>query len=131
MCHRSSSSVILINYSCVHNQIATFGLFSRQSVILNIGLNIGCSHHRDNRPSEQSAKCTISQALIIRLEEINSQFTSSNLCLLMMRRPRFSDGGTSNCKMNTGHRQDVYQEQHVLLLRLIEERSSLYQGCKA
>src|SRR6218665_604776 len=64
MCHRSSSSVILINYSCVHNQIATFGLFSRQSVTLDIGLNIGCSHHRDNRPSEQSAKCTIGQALL-------------------------------------------------------------------
>src|SRR6218665_128895 len=63
MCYRSSSSVILINYSCVHNQIATFGLFSRQSVTLDIGLNIGCSHHRDNRPSEQSAKCTIGQAL--------------------------------------------------------------------
>src|SRR6218665_2070393 len=35
---------------------------SRQSVTLNIGLNIGCSHNRDNRPSEQSAKCTIGQA---------------------------------------------------------------------
>ena len=49
--------------SKVHNQIATFGLFSRQSVTLNIGLNISCSHNRDNRPSEQSAKCTIGQAL--------------------------------------------------------------------
>src|SRR6218665_1136245 len=64
MCHRSSSSVILINYSCVHSQIATFGSFSRQSVTLDIGLNTGCSHHRDNRPSEQSAKCTIGQALL-------------------------------------------------------------------
>src|SRR6218665_919462 len=64
MCHRSSSSVILINYSCVHNQIATFGLFGRQSVTLNIGLNISCSHNRDNRPSEQSVKCNIGQALI-------------------------------------------------------------------
>src|SRR6218665_934821 len=102
MWHRPSSSAILI-YSCVHNQIATFGLLSRQSVTLTIGcshnwqsghrvnvpsvklwcdvdiavfiikspqsvtleigLNIGCSHHRDNRPSEQSAKCTIGQAL--------------------------------------------------------------------
>src|SRR6218665_61851 len=50
-------------YSCVHNQIATFGLLGRQSVTLNIGLNIGCSH---NRPSEQSAKCNIGQALIIK-----------------------------------------------------------------
>ena len=51
-------------YSCVHNQIATFGLLGRQSVTLNIGLNIGCTHNRDNRPSEQSAKCNIGQALI-------------------------------------------------------------------
>jgi len=51
-------------YSCVHNHIATFGLFGRQSVTLNIGLNIGCSHNRNNRPSEQSAKCNIGQALI-------------------------------------------------------------------
>src|SRR6218665_1351651 len=49
---------------CVHNQIATFGLFGRQSVTLNIGLNISCSHNRDNRPSEQSVKCNIGQALI-------------------------------------------------------------------
>src|SRR6218665_1102353 len=48
------------NNSCVHNQIATFGLFGRQSVTLNIGLNIGCSH---NRPSEQSVKWNIGQAL--------------------------------------------------------------------
>src|SRR6218665_3521859 len=66
MCYRSSSSVILINYSCVHNQIATFGLFSRQSVTLNNGLNIGCSHNRDNQPSEQSAKCNSGQALLQR-----------------------------------------------------------------
>src|SRR6218665_286491 len=46
-------------YSCVHNQIATFGLLGRQSVTLNIG----CSHNRNNRPSEQSAKCNIGQAL--------------------------------------------------------------------
>src|SRR6218665_2617884 len=51
--------------SCVHNQIATFGLLSRQSVTLNIGLNIGCSHNRNNQPSEQSAKCNIGQALAI------------------------------------------------------------------
>ena len=51
--------------SCVYNQIATFGLLDRQSsVTLNIGLNIGCSHNRDNRPSEQSAKCNIGQALL-------------------------------------------------------------------
>src|SRR6218665_1187865 len=48
---------------CVHNQIVTFGLLGRQSVTLNIGLNIGCSHNRNNRPSEQSAKCSIGQAL--------------------------------------------------------------------
>ena len=50
-------------YSCVHNQIATFGLLGRQSVTLNIGLNVGCSHNRNNRPSEQSAKCNIGLAL--------------------------------------------------------------------
>ena len=54
----------LIYRSCVHNQIATFGLLDRQSVTLNIGLNIGYSHNRDNRPSEQSAKCNIGQALV-------------------------------------------------------------------
>ena len=48
-------------YSFVHNQIATFGLLGRQSVTLNIG----CSHNRYNRPSEQSAKCNIGQALIM------------------------------------------------------------------
>src|SRR6218665_822011 len=53
-----------VTYSCVHNQIATFGLFSRQLVTLNIGLHIGCSHNRDNRISEQSAKCTIGQTLV-------------------------------------------------------------------
>jgi len=37
-----------------------FVLFGRQSVTLNIG----CSHNRDNRPSEQSAKCNIGQALL-------------------------------------------------------------------
>ena len=52
-------------YFCVHNQIATFGLFGKQSVTLNIGLNIGYSHNRDNWPSEQSAKCNIGQALSI------------------------------------------------------------------
>jgi len=49
---------------CVHNQIATFGLFGRQSVTLNIGLNIGCSHNRDNRPSEQSDKWSSSIKLL-------------------------------------------------------------------
>src|SRR6218665_3995681 len=39
-------------YSCVHNQIATFGLLGRQSVTLNIG----CSHNRDNRLNVQSVK---------------------------------------------------------------------------
>src|SRR6218665_3785971 len=48
-------------YSCVHNQIATFGLLGRQSVTLNIG----CSHNRNNQPSEQSAKCNIGQALVL------------------------------------------------------------------
>src|SRR6218665_3921214 len=33
------------------------------SATLNIGLNIGFSEHRSNRPSEQSAKCNIGQAL--------------------------------------------------------------------
>src|SRR6218665_2751275 len=33
------------------------------SATLNIGLNIGFSEHRNNRPSEQSAKCNIGQAL--------------------------------------------------------------------
>src|SRR6218665_3033510 len=50
--------------SCVHNQITTFGLLGRQSVTLNIGLNIDCSHNQNNRPSEQSAKCNIGQALL-------------------------------------------------------------------
>src|SRR6218665_3416766 len=35
------------------------------SATLNIGLNIGFSEHRNNRPSEQSAKCNIGQALVI------------------------------------------------------------------
>src|SRR6218665_14327 len=43
--------------------IATFSLLGRQSVTLNIGLNIGCSHNWDNRPSEQLAKCNIGQAV--------------------------------------------------------------------
>src|SRR6218665_1546808 len=34
------------------------------SATLNIGLNIGFSEHRNNRPSEQSAKCNIGQALV-------------------------------------------------------------------
>jgi len=54
-------------YSCVHNSIVTFGLLGRQSVTLNIGLNIGFSDNRNNRPSEQSAKCNIGQALIMML----------------------------------------------------------------
>src|SRR6218665_509142 len=37
---------------------------NRQSVTLDIVLNIGCSHNRDNRPLEQSAKCNIGQALV-------------------------------------------------------------------
>src|SRR6218665_1992933 len=35
------------------------------SATLNIGLNIGFSEHRNNRPSEQSAKCNIGQALSV------------------------------------------------------------------
>ena len=34
------------------------------SATLNIGLNIGFSEHRNNRPSEQSGKCNIGQALV-------------------------------------------------------------------
>src|SRR6218665_1714702 len=37
------------------------------SATLNIGLNIGFSEHRNNRPSEQSAKCNIGQALDLNL----------------------------------------------------------------
>ena len=75
-------------YSCVHNQIATFGLSGRQSVPLNIGLNIGCSHNRKNRPSEQSAKCNIGQALMytcrmhIRYQYIHLRFIGKNICKL-------------------------------------------------
>jgi len=30
-------------------ELTRFGLFSRQSATLTIGLNIGCSHNRDHR----------------------------------------------------------------------------------
>ena len=53
------SSITLLDHNQIR-QIVTFGLLGRQSVTLNIGLNIGCSH---NRLSEQSAKCNIGQAL--------------------------------------------------------------------
>ena len=94
MCYRSSSSVILINYSCVHNQIATFGLFSRQSVTLDIGLNIGCSHHRDNRPSEQSAKCTIGQALVSTQASFLANATNKSQLIAMIR-TKFQHHGMS------------------------------------
>src|SRR6218665_983972 len=41
------------------------------SATLNIGLNIGFSEHRNNRPSEQSAKCNIGQALIVHCWPLN------------------------------------------------------------
>src|SRR6218665_2453805 len=50
------------------------------SATLNIGLNIGFSEHRNNRPSEQSAKCNIGQALdsikVIQSEVIMKKFVN-------------------------------------------------------
>src|SRR6218665_1962442 len=84
MCQCSSS-----NNSCVHNQIATFGLIGKQSVTLNIGLSIGCSHNRNNRPSEQSAKCNIGRS------SSNSPAISSlRDCLIQLQLPSFSDIGS-------------------------------------
>src|SRR6218665_867131 len=65
------------------------------SATLNIGLNIGFSEHRNNRPSEQSAKCNIGQALlsaianhrlplkyIFRLKPLNSSMQIQSRMLL-------------------------------------------------
>src|SRR6218665_1387508 len=56
--------IVQLRYSCVHNQIASCGLFRRQSVTLTIGLTSGCSHNQDKRKSGQTGKCASGQALI-------------------------------------------------------------------
>jgi len=42
--------------SWFHNEMASCGLFSRQSATLTFGLTIGCPHNRDNRLNVQSVK---------------------------------------------------------------------------